>query len=243
MQRYRFFASPAQISSSLITLDADESHHLTRVLRLGPGTQVWVFDGIGNEYRCEVIRCHKRSTELAILATITNQIESPLEVVLAQSLVKSDKFDWIVQKSTELGVTRIVPLVVEHSDTRRIEERTEQRLKRWQRISLEAIKQCGRRRLVEIVEPISWPDYCANDQSQLKFILSERNGSKFTEGIEMPSSISLAIGPEGGWSKTEFELGAEQEFVPIHLGTRILRTETAAITAIALVQYLFGDLH
>ena len=244
--QHRFFAPPAQISASRITLDASESHHLVRVLRLGVGTRVRVFDGAAREYECEVASAQKGAVELSVLEEITTRVESPLRIVLAQALIKGDKFDWIIQKSTELGVTRVTPLATEHGDVHRIEGRAAQRLTRWQRISLEALKQCGRRRLVEIGEPMSWSDYCSRDESALRLFFCERGGrgiDRVAIGHSTPlESVSIAIGPEGGWSEQEINFAVEHGFVPVLVGPRILRTETAAVVAVALVQYLFGDL-
>jgi 16S rRNA (uracil1498-N3)-methyltransferase len=243
---HRFFAPPAQISSSRITLDPSESHHLLRVLRLGVSARVRVFDGADREYECEVVNAARGAVEVSILEELTTRVESSLRIVLAQALIKSDKFDWIIQKSTELGVARVAPLVTEYSDARRIEGRTGQRVNRWQRISLEALKQCGRRRMVEIGEPINWLDYCAHDDCDLKLFFCEsggigidRAGADFSTSIE---SVSVAIGPEGGWSNQEINFAKERGFLPVHTGPRVLRTETAAVVAVALVQYLFGDL-
>ncbi|MEK7830830.1 MAG: RsmE family RNA methyltransferase, partial [Acidobacteriota bacterium] len=149
MQRHRFHALKSQISDSQILLAADEAHHLARVLRLSIGDTVFVFDGEGCEWECEIAGVNKREADLTIIRQLTDEVESPLRLTLAQALVKGDKFDWVVQKATELGVTRIVPLITDHSDVKRAEERAEQKLERWRRISLEALKQCGRRRLVE----------------------------------------------------------------------------------------------
>src|ERR1041385_3240693 len=140
MQRHRFYAPPSHLSNSRITLDPEESHHLARVLRLTEGARVFVFDGEGAEYECEVARVSKQAVELAALARLTDEVESPLHLTLGQALIKSDKFDWVVQKATELGVARIAPLVTEHSEVRKIEERAEHRLQRWRRIALEAVK-------------------------------------------------------------------------------------------------------
>src|SRR5262245_21271771 len=139
MQRHRFYAPTPNFSESSVMLDADESHHLTRVLRIGPGARVFVFDGEGVEYECEVARVAKREVELNLLRRLDDVFESQLGLTLAQALVKGDKFDWVIQKATELGVTRIVPLVTDHSDIKRAGERVDQRMQRWRRISLEAL--------------------------------------------------------------------------------------------------------
>ncbi len=250
MQKHRFHAFQSQISDSQIRLDADEAHHLSRVLRLSEGDRVFVFDGEGNEWECEIARVGKREADLTILYQLSNEVESPLRLTLAQALVKGDKFDWIVQKATELGVTRIVPLITDHSDIKRVEERAEQKLERWRRISLEALKQCGRRRLVEIVEPRSFTKFCeAESDAKTVLFFSERTATGgwgeyywLWSGSSPPSSLTLMVGPEGGWSQAELELAEKYMFVKLSLGPRILRTETAGLVAAALTQNLFGDI-
>ena len=240
MQRHRFFASPARLFDSRIVLDAEESHHLVRVLRLLPGATVFAFDGNGAEYECEVARVSKEATELNVLARLSNEVESPLQLTLAQALVKGDKVDWVVQKATELGVTRIVPLVTEHSEFRKAEGR-ELRLQRWRRIALEATKQCGRRKLIELGEVQNFQQFCEAETNGLRLIFSERGGNGLAE-IARADYLVLTVGPEGGWSEGEIKLAETHGFVPVHLGNRILRTETAAVAAVSLAQYIFGDL-
>src|SRR5215470_393948 len=245
MQRHRFYAPPAQITDSGVTLDAEESHHLTRVLRLSEGALVFVFDGEGAEYECEVARVAKREVELNVLRRLDGAVESPLRLTLAQALIKGDKFDWVIQKATELGVTRIVPLVTDHSDIKRAEERAEQRLQRWRRISLEALKQCGRRRLVEICEPAPFDDFCGSVVDSASLIFSEHGGGSLREvsaKLQDVDQLSLCVASEGGWSERELLKAESSGFTPVSLGSRILRTETAAIVAVTLAQHLFGDL-
>ena len=245
MQRHRFYATPSSFTETSVTLDAEESHHLTRVLRLGEGARVFVFDGAGAEYECEVARAAKREVELNLLRRLDGVVESPLRLTLAQALIKSDKFDWVVQKSTELGVTRIVPLGVEHSDIKRAEERAEQRLQRWRRISPEALKQCGRRRLVEILDPAPFDDFCGSAAQSACLIFSERGGQSLREvstKLQDVNQLGLCVAPEGGWSERELRKAEASGFIAVRLGSRILRTETAAIAAVTLAQHLFGDL-
>ncbi len=244
MQRHRFHASNSQISDSRITLDADEAHHLSRVLRLAVGDHVFVFDGEGSEWECDIVAVSKREADLNIIRKLSDEVESPLRLTLAQALIKGDKFDWVVQKATELGVTRIVPLITDHSDVKRAEEKAEQKLERWRRISLEALKQCGRRRLVEITEPVRFAQFCERSTAA-NLIFSERGGKSLHEvaaSLNQPSQIGVCIASEGGWSEAELQTAEVRNFIPVHLGQRILRTETAAIAAVVLVQHLFGDL-
>lgn len=245
MQRHRFYAPPLSFTGASVTLDADEAHHLTRVLRLGPGARVFVFDGEGGEYECEVARGAKHEVDLKLLRRLDDAVESPLRLTLAQALIKGDKFDWVIQKATELGVTRIVPLVTDHSDVKRAEERAGQRLQRWRRISLEALKQCGRRRLVEICEPAPFDDFCGSTARGACLIFSERGGESLAEvsaKLRDVNHLSLCVASEGGWSDHELRMAESCDFTPVSLGTRTLRTETAAIVAVALAQHIFGDM-
>ena len=241
MQRHRFYAPPAQVNQKQILLNEDEAHHLTRVLRLNQGATVYAFDGAGNEYKCRIAQADKRAVTLDLQHQLTDAVDSPLRLTLAQALVKGDKFDWIVQKATELGVTRIVPLITDNSDIRKAEDRAEQKLARWRRIALEAVKQCGRRKLVEIIEPQGFAEFCANDQSELRWLLAERDGQPMPQYREAVASLSVAIGPEGGWSDAEFRTAQQHQFVALQLGRRVLRTETAALVALTLAQANCGD--
>ncbi len=242
MQRHRFFAPPAQIIGENIFLAAEESQHLARVLRLLPGAIVYAFDGEGIEYECEIAVVHKANAQLKILSRLGNEVESSLQLTLGQALVKSDKFDWVVQKATELGVMQIVPLITEHSEFRKAEN-LDGRLQRWRRIALEATKQCGRRKIPIVTEAQKFDEFCQTQAllETTRFIFSERNG-KMLDGKFATSTVTLIIGPEGGWHEDELAAAQAQGFTAIHLGARILRTETAAITAVSLAQFLFGDL-
>jgi 16S rRNA (uracil1498-N3)-methyltransferase len=245
MQRHRFYAAPSNFTETSVRLDDDEAHHLTRVLRLNSGARVFVFDGEGAEYECEVARVAKSDVELNLLRRLDDVVESPLRLTLAQALIKGDKFDWVIQKATELGVTRIAPLVTEHSDIKRAEERAGQRIQRWRRISLEALKQCGRRRLVEICEPAPFDDFCGSAARDACLLFSERGGESLAEvsaKLRDVNQLSLCVAAEGGWSESELRKAAVCGFMPVSLGSRILRTETAAIVAVSLAQHIFGDM-
>jgi 16S rRNA (uracil1498-N3)-methyltransferase len=245
MQRHRFYAPLSSFTGASVRLDADEAHHLTRVLRLGSGARVFVFDGEGGEYECEVARVAKHEAELNLLRRLDDAVESPLRLTLAQALIKGDKFDWVIQKATELGVTRIIPLVTDHSDLKRAEERAGQRLQRWRRISLEALKQCGRRRLVEICEPAPFDDFCGSTTGGERLIFSEHGGESLAEvsaKLRGVNQLNICVASEGGWSEPELRKAASCGFTPVSLGIRTLRTETAAIVADALAQHIFGDM-
>jgi 16S rRNA (uracil1498-N3)-methyltransferase len=210
---------------------------------------------MGTEYLCQVSHLTGNQVILEITGQFTDEVESPLNLTLAQALAKGEKFDFIVQKATELGVRRIVPIITEHSDVRVDDERADRRLIRWRRVALEALKQCGRRRLVQIESPLSFTEFlhCENPRSDNGAVDEAPLMLSFTEKDGMPIDHALAyrptaghatavIGPEGGWSAAELRAMAEFGCHTVTLGRRILRTETAAITAVALIQHALGDL-
>jgi 16S rRNA (uracil1498-N3)-methyltransferase len=262
MQRRRFYALPDEIGDRFINLSRDESHHLARVLRLRDGDEAFAFDGGGREYRCRVSRVDAQGARLEIIEALADGVESPVDLTLAQALAKGEKFDTIVQKAAELGVRRIIPLITEHSDVRLNDERAEKRAERWRRIALEALKQSGGRRLVTIHAPLTLADFVtstATDSSSViesaqanvhqnapvRLVFSERGGLPINDALREMSSaqpVIACVGPEGGWSDDELKMLAESGARFVTLGPRILRTETAAVVAVTLIQHRLGDL-
>lgn len=252
MQRRRFYAPPKDIGT-LVTLSRDETHHLTRVLRLKPGDEAFVLDGCGREYRCTLLKIEHDRAKLEVIEELLDSVESPVRITLCQSLAKGEKFDLVIQKATELGVSSIVPLLADHADVRLTDERWENRLGRWRRISLEALKQCGGRTIVGIGNPLSVRELLDVEAPRVReqpfeprdvLVFSERGGAVVDAalaGTGQASAVTLLVGPEGGWSDDEFRLFAERDVKSVSLGPRTLRTETAAIVAIALIQHALGD--
>ena len=249
MQRRRFYAAPVAIGESIIQLSSEESHHLARVLRLRTGDEAFASDGCGHEYRCRVAVAHAQQAQLEIVERLTNEVESSLDLTLGQALAKGEKFDLIVQKATELGVRAIAPLVTANADIKLSDERAEKRAERWRRISLEALKQSGGRRLLDIRQPATLGDFIAaiapNEEAAALLVFSERGGAAVSDVLrEMghTQQLIVLVGPEGGWADSELDLLAERGARMITLGPRILRTETAAIVAVTLIQHRLGDL-
>lgn len=218
-------------------LTADEARHLRDVLRLKAGDEVYVFDGVGREFRCTVTR---QAAELHIEAEVDPaKPESQLQLNLGVALLKGEKFDLVVQKATELGVKRITPLVTRHADIHlRDQYDAAKRVARWQRIALEAAKQSGRAFVPEISLPVAFD---ALSPDGLCVMFSERGGESL-ETLPPSETITAVVGSEGGWSDEELQSARARDFHVITLGGRILRAETAAITVTALLQHLFGDL-
>jgi len=264
MQRRRFYAAPDAVSDSVIHLSRDESHHLARVLRLRHGDEAFAFDGCGREYRCRVASVDASGAQLEIIEALADKVESPVAMTLAQALAKGEKFDLIVQKATELGVRSIAPLITEQADVKLSDERAEKRAERWRRIALEALKQSGGRRLVDIQHPAALADFIASitrnesaaAESRLAahgkiapppalLVFSERGGMSISEAlsdIDHTTPVVALVGPEGGWSDNELDLFESRRVIFVTLGPRILRTETAALVAITLIQHRLGDL-
>jgi len=258
MTRRRFYAPPAAFATDRksVSLGADETRHARDVLRLQSGDEIFVFDGAGREFHCAIQSIKRDSTDLSVTAEVDPlSPESPLNLTLAIALLKGEKFDLVIQKVTELGVRRIVPMDTQRADVRlRDGDGAHKRLARWRRIALEAAKQSGRACVPQISAPVTFNVLLAsnidNDQdvsakaTQLMF--SERGGRPLlnaTDSLLDPTKQMIAlVGPEGGWTDEEIALARETGWKIITLGGRTLRAETAGITIVALLQHRFGDL-
>ncbi|PYT01355.1 MAG: 16S rRNA (uracil(1498)-N(3))-methyltransferase [Acidobacteria bacterium] len=238
----RFYAPPEQFDGSSVTLSTEETRHLRDVLRLSTGDQVQIFDGEGKEFSAEIASIGKRETTLKVVNEISAPApESKLELTIAASVYKNDKFDLVIQKAVELGVARICPIVTFRSEAKI--DAAKNRTERWRKIALEATKQCERARIMSIDDPVSFADFLAGvtDQSGALLMFSEKDGRSIPD-LGDPKTITALVGPKGGWEDSEIELAEERGFVPIKLGKRIMKAETAVITFVALLQHRFGDL-
>lgn len=242
----RFFAPRENFGETEIILSAEESRHLREVLRLRAGEIAAVFDGAGNEFACR-IESVGRKNESAIL-WIQEKISSPapesnLTLTLGLALLKGEKFDLVVQKTTELGVKKIVPLETKRADVKIKDEKDIlKKLERWQRIALEAAKQSGRAFVPEIEKPVAFENFIKNS-TEPGILFAERGGEKLHQTLrEEIGNLTLIVGAEGGWETSEIEFARQNNFAVATLGGRILRAETAAITIVALLQHLRGDL-
>jgi 16S rRNA (uracil1498-N3)-methyltransferase len=244
MTRRRFYAPPNAFADETVTLGTDEARHLREVLRLKPGDEVYVFNGAGREFCCTVASAKRDSAELWIEEEVKPaKPESQLQLNLCVALLKGEKFDLVVQKATELGVTKVVPLVTRYADIHlRDEADATKRVARWQRIALEAAKQSGRAFVPEISAPVAFETFVVGAKDDGLYVMfSERYGGALSS-LSASQSLTALVGSEGGWSDEEIEQAQAQHFHIVTLGGRILRAETAAITITALLQHLFGDL-
>ncbi len=236
----RFYAPIEQFHAAHVSLLLEETRHLRDVLRLQIADQVRVFDGVGKEYACEIERIDKKQTALKIIEQVAPTApESNLDLTLAVALLKGEKFDLVVQKAVELGVTTLVPLNTKRADVKLKE--TEKRLERWRKIALEACKQSGRAKLMRIENPSDFETFTKTADGT-RVLFSERGGENLA-AVEPSGKIAAAIGAEGGWETSEIEAARERGFQIITLRGRILRAETAAISIAAILQHRFGDLN
>ena len=237
----RFYAPSENINGNVITLDADETRHLRDVLRFKTGDEVSVFDGTGHEYRCSVTTISKKHSELALIEEIQPASpESPFEITLASTVLNGEKYDLIIQKSVELGVTKLIPLQTIRGDVKTKD--AAKRLDRWRRIAMEATKQCGRVRLMEIAEPAAFDKLIADSKGENVVMFSERDGTGF-DAIKADKKITALIGPKGGWDDSELDLARKSGVNVVTLGGRIMRAETAAISLTTILQHRYGDLN
>lgn len=254
MSRRRFYAPVEAFAADHATLAADEARHLRDVLRLAPGDEIHIFDGAGREFECVIEDSRRDWATVRILREVPPASpESPLDLTLAIALLKGEKFDLVVQKATELGVTCIQPLITQRADVRLREDQDAKRGTRWQRIALEAAKQCGRARAPEVLKPVSFsslierPALAGDLLTQTRIMFSERSGESFTESLQqqqpVSSSVIALVGSEGGWTADEIAAARGGGWRIVTLGGRILRAETAAIAVVVLLQHLFGDLN
>ena len=244
----RFYCPPPMPLSGSYNLPPDAAHHASRVLRLRVGDTVEIFDGIGSEGRGVIADLSGKSVTIANLVATDSKRESPLRVVLAQALTSSEKMDWVIQKATELGVTEIQPLDTVRSVARLSAERAVKRLEHWQQVAISACEQCGRNVLPTIHAPLDimvWlqqtramPDTKIFDA---KYILLPAGAGSLHDQAEPQGKVVLLIGAEGGFSEAESTAALQCGFTPIRLGARVMRTETAAVAGLAVLQTLWGD--
>ncbi len=247
MKVRRFRVHREKIEGLRATIDdPGEIRHICKVLRLGEGDAVILFDGEGIEYRASITRILPGQ----IILTLTPEggsarAESSLRIVLGMALLKSSKFDWLLQKATELGVSEVLPFSSSRVIPRREEEQSRGRLARWEKIVAQAARQCGRSLLPRVHPPCSFEEVLRADrQGATKIFLWEKEENRTLSDALTGANpeIFLLVGPEGGFSDPEALRAQEAGFLPVRLGPRILRAETAAIAGVALLQFIRGDL-
>lgn len=238
----RFFVPPGDLTGEEITLAGETLHHLG-VLRLSAGEEILLLDGMGTLCRCRLEFLDRRSGKARVLSR-WSEGESAFPVRLLQALPKGDKMDLILQKGTELGVTAFVPVLAGRSVARPAGGQEEKRLTRWERIVREAARQCRRPRLPHLTTPLPLVEALEGCGADLRLMLWEGESRPLAEVLPdaPPRDAAILVGPEGGFAPQEAEKARRTGFVPVRIGPRILRTETAGFAVAAILQYLYGDL-
>ncbi|ADN00153.1 predicted protein [Dickeya dadantii 3937] len=223
-------------------LSEDAANHVGRVLRMSAGQALQLFDGSNQVFDAEIVQAGKKNVRVRYAAGQTENRESPLHLHLGQVMSRGEKMEFTIQKSIELGVNVITPLLSERCGVKLDGERLEKKIAQWQKIAIAACEQCGRNRVPEIRPVQTLESWCAEPDNGLKLNLHPRAAHSINT-LPLPvSRIRLLIGPEGGLSADEIAMTATQGFTDILLGPRVLRTETTALTAITALQVRFGDL-
>ncbi len=243
---HRFFITPSCFEGSQVRLTGDQAHQICHVLRLQAGQTIVVLNGEGEEFTLRLLTVGARQVVGEILTRRPSLGESPTQVVLLQSLLKRDKFEWVLQKATEVGVATVVPVITERSLVRVKGPLKPSRRERWQRILTEAAEQSGRGRVPTLAEPVTLTaGIHLAQQADRAFMACPHIESPHLNvclaDLPQNATLTLFIGPEGGFTSDEVEQARQGGALPINLGPRILRTETAAVVAVSLLLYERGE--
>lgn len=234
-----YLDTPIHANSNL-DIDGTTAHYLLKVLRMDTGRELILFNGQGGEFSAKIISTSKKSLVCAIGEHHNKESESSLTTELAIGVSRGERMDWVLQKATELGVNRITPVFAERTEVKLKGDRLEKKMQHWQQIIISACEQCTRNTLPELAPATSALDYILSSNSEQKFVLHHRTVKQLRD-IKKPESVALLIGPEGGLTDEEIKAAEDNGFSPLALGPRVLRTETAPIAALSVLQFVWGD--
>jgi 16S rRNA (uracil1498-N3)-methyltransferase len=242
----RFYVPQPRLEKGMLKVEGEEVKHIRKVLRLTEGDEITVFDGLGKEFEGTIVEERLSSVVIRVKSVSSSKRDSPLEVTLAQSLLKGEKMDYLIQKATELGVKEIIPFLSSRSVPLLEKSKRLKRHHRWERIAIEASKQCGRGVVPKIEFLQDYSEMLPKaSPNALRLILWEREGIRLKEILERSKEkkkIFFVIGPEGGLSQGEVDEAKEAGFIAVTLGRRILRAETASLCFLSILQYEQGDI-
>ncbi|MCC7547055.1 MAG: 16S rRNA (uracil(1498)-N(3))-methyltransferase [Burkholderiales bacterium] len=239
----RLFCGTDPAPGARLQLPESSAHHAARVLRLVPGDAVHIFSGDGDEWAAEISGVTRSGVSVRVSQRLDRDVEARLRVTLAQGISARERMDFTLQKAVELGVAEIQPLETRRSLVRLREERASRRVEHWQSLAIAACEQCGRNRIppVRQIETLSdWLGSLRGAEGRLRVLLSPAADTRLRD-LPAPEAVLLLVGPEGGLATEEQELALVCGFIPVRLGPRVLRTETAALAAVAAMHALWGD--
>ncbi len=244
MRLTRIYQQQPLSEGETLCLSKEASHHLVRVLRLVVGGEFILFNGEGGEFKAKIISLQKNIAAVQVGKFNPINPESPLQTILAQTVLRPEKMDYTLQKAAELGVTHIVPLITERCSLFKLSpERWKNRLAHWRAILINACEQSGRTQISRITRAVPFKIAITEIKADRRVILMPHaEPSSMMSWAKMSHSVAVLVGPEGGWSETEIRLAIAADYLPLQLGPRILRTETAGLVALTLLQTRFGDI-
>lgn len=241
MAKPRIHVTVSFIAGGDVVLPEGPARHVALVLRLREGAPLTLFDGAGHEAQATLIEVGRKRVVARIEQVAAGSGESPLSVHLGQAISKGDRMDYAIQKSVELGVAAITPLYVEHGDVRLKGDREARKMAHWQGVAISACEQCGRASVPPIHPPQTLAQWLEKRDEAVRLVLHPATDDSWQQAASVDSA-ALLIGPEGGLSDAEVDAARRSGFQPLTLGPRILRTETAPVVALTLLQHHFGDL-
>ena len=242
MRLIRIFCPGPLTTGTEVTLPDNGAHHVANVLRLRSGDGIALFDGHGAEYRAELIDVQRRVTA-RVGAPIAALPPSRLQITLVQGVSRGERMNWALQKATELGVSAIAPVITARSVVRLDEKQSAKKLEQWTAVVVGACEQSGRAHLPTLFPPVTLRQYLSEHRKEgLRLVLSPTAPSALAGLASMSTKVELLIGPEGGLDDDEILAAEQAGFTPVRLGPRVLRTETAAVTALSVLQAMWGDL-
>ncbi len=242
MRTPRFFTDQPLATGTEITLAPGASGHIVTVLRLTPGSRITLFNGEGGEYGATLLGGSRKQAKVSVGSFSDTNRQSPLAIHLGIALSKGDRFDWVIQKATELGVAQITPLVTARTEVRLSAERQQKKCQHWRHIVISACEQSGRNRLPCMVPPVPCRDWLSV-QADIKLVLHPATANSVPLPRDTsPTSVALLVGPEGGLTGDEVSAALGLGFTTLRLGPRILRTETAPVAGVSIVQAFWGDM-
>jgi 16S rRNA (uracil1498-N3)-methyltransferase len=255
MRLTRVYVDAPVATGQRVVVEGSAANHIARVLRLRSGDSLTVFDGSGGEFGARIEEFRKEAVVVAVEEHRPLDRESPLPLTLVQGISRGERMDWIIQKATELGASRIVPVFTKRSVVRLDEKQAERKLQHWRAIAVAACEQCGRNRIPDLAPPVDFFEMLAGDSSarpgsaggaesagSTRLLLSPTGNLRIDDLKDVGKGITVLIGPEGGLEDVEQEAALSAGFKAVRLGPRVLRTETAAIAALTIIQRYFGDL-
>jgi len=225
-----------------VALPETAARHAVTVLRLQPGDMLSLFNGEGGEYRATLVAVSKREARVRLTQFQATERESPVSITLALGISAGERMDYSLQKATELGVSAIAPLATERSVVKLAGERAGKRLQHWQHVVIAACEQCGRNRVPAVAPVQKFFDYLAAVDRNQRLLMLSPDADTPLKRVAPTAAAVLLIGPEGGLAPAEYQAARASGFEPVKLGPRILRTETAPVAALAVLQALWGDL-